>query len=200
MTTPQDLLIVVLDTAAHRTVTPGDLSVGLAGAELIDLLKAPTIWLDDGRIVPGHLPGPAAPLLTQAAASFVMEEPYESVSDWLWRRGDRLTTTYMTALEAQGVLVRKKGRLLRDGQRVLTDSPARVRASTRWSQAEPLLRTLAVSLGISGERTKESSFITDYAVQTVLAAVCTALEELQAERQRRIIEQGAFDSLWPALE
>ncbi|QIY60409.1 GPP34 family phosphoprotein [Streptomyces sp. RPA4-2] len=200
MTTPQDLLIVVLDTAAHRTVTPGDLSLALAGAELIDLLKAPTIRLDGGRIVPGHLPGPADPLLTQAAASFVMEEPYEPVSDWLWRRGDRLTNTYMTALEAQGVLARKKGRLLRDGQKVLTDSPARLRAGMRWSQAEPVLRALAVSLGISGEQTEEPSPITDYAVQTVLAAVTTALGELQAERQRRTIEQAAFDNLWRALE
>ncbi|MEU0040256.1 GPP34 family phosphoprotein [Streptomyces sp. NPDC006333] len=200
MTTPQDLLIVVLDTVATCTVAHGDLSLALAGAELIDLLKSPTIRLDGGRIVPGHLPGPADLLLMQAAASFVMEEPYEPVDDWLWRRGDRLTKTYMAALEAQGVLARKKGRFLRNGQRVLTDSPARLRASGRWSHAEPVLRTLAVSLGINGEQTQEPSPITDYAVRTVLAAVTNTLEELQAERLRRTIEQAAFDNLWRTLE
>lgn len=92
-------LIVVLGEAAGHPVAPGELS--LAGAELIDLLKTPTIRLDGGRIVPGHLPGPADPLLTRAAAALVMH------SDWLWRRGHSLTDTYKTALEAQGLIVRE---------------------------------------------------------------------------------------------
>ncbi len=66
MTTPRDLLIVVMEIAGSRPVGPGDLSLALAGAELIDLLKTPTIRLDGGRIVPGHLPLPADRLLTEA--------------------------------------------------------------------------------------------------------------------------------------
>ncbi|MET8275094.1 GPP34 family phosphoprotein [Streptomyces sp. NPDC005096] len=196
MTTPQDLLIVVLDEAAGHPVAPGELSLALAGAELIDLLKTPTIRLDGGRIVPGHLPGPADPLLTQAAAALVMHEPYELVSDWLWRRGNSLADTYMTALEAQGLLVRESRRLFRPGHRALADSPSRHRAAKRWARAEPVLLALMESLGISGKQANEPLHITDYAVETVLAAVGTALQELQTERQRRTIEQAAFDNLW----
>ncbi|WUD70365.1 GPP34 family phosphoprotein [Streptomyces sp. NBC_00510] len=200
MTTPQDLLIVVLDVKVGPPLASGGLSLALAGAELIDLLKAPTIRLDGDRIVPGHLGEPADPLLTEAAASFVMDEPYELVSDWLWRRGKTLTETYVVALEAQGTIVRERGRLFREGHGSLVNSPFRHRATTRWAHAEPVLLALAESLGIDHDQAKESTEITDYAVQTVLASIRTALEELEAEQQRRAIEQAAFDNLWRTLE
>lgn len=200
MTTPQDLLITILDTAATRPVPPGDLSLALAGAELIDLLQYPSIRLDGGRIVPGHLPEPADPLLTLAAASFVREEPYELVNEWLWRRGNSLTQTYIAALETQQLLVRRGRNFLRSKQADLADSPERRQAARRWASAEPVLHALAASLGISSEQTPRLPGTTDYAVDTVLAAVVTAIEELEAERHRRAIEQAAFDNLWRTLE
>lgn len=200
MTTPQDLLIVALDGKLRPPLATGGLSLSLAAAELIDLLKAPTIRLDGDRIVPGHPGEPTDRLLTEAAASFVMDEPYELVSDWLWRRGKSLAETYAAALEAQGTILRKHGRLFRGGRRFLADSPSRHRATTRWAQAEPVLLALAESLGIGRDQTEEPSEITDYAVQTVLASVRTALEELEAERQRRALEQAAFDNIWRTLE
>ncbi|MFD6967659.1 GPP34 family phosphoprotein [Streptomyces sp. NPDC059949] len=198
MTTPRDLLIVAMDIAGSRPIGPGDLSLALAGAELIDLLESPTIRLDGGRIVPGHLPLPADRLLVEAAASLMMEEPYESVGDWLWRRGDSLAGTYMAALEAEGVVARQGGRPFRDGQRVLVASPSRQQAVERWESAEPVLAGLAEGLGIRGG-TGESPEVADYAVATVLAAVNDALLELEAERQKRGIEQAAFDNIWRGL-
>ncbi|MFE2449883.1 GPP34 family phosphoprotein, partial [Streptomyces sp. NPDC059426] len=53
MTTPRDLLIVTLDVAPMRPLERGDLSLALAGAELIDLLDAEARGIEDDRIVPG---------------------------------------------------------------------------------------------------------------------------------------------------
>ncbi|WNO73057.1 GOLPH3/VPS74 family protein [Streptomyces sp. AM8-1-1] len=195
MTTPRDLLIVAMDVEGTRDVGPGDLSLALAGAELIELLKTPTIRLDAGRIVPGHLPLPADPLLVEAAAVLMMDEPYELVGDWLWRRGDSLTEAYMAAFEADGLVVRQGSRPFRGGQRVLVDSPLRRGAMERWESGEPVLRSLAESLGIQ-HGGAEPSEIEDYAVAMVLGAVNDALLELEGERQKRGIEQAAFDNVW----
>jgi hypothetical protein len=53
MTTPRDLFVVALDVASGHPVAPGDLSLALAGAELIDLLRLGAAVLDGERIVPG---------------------------------------------------------------------------------------------------------------------------------------------------
>ncbi len=56
MTTPRDLLIVSLDVPSAHPVGQGDLSLALAGAELVDLLRAGALVLDGDRIVPGAAP------------------------------------------------------------------------------------------------------------------------------------------------
>ncbi|GAA5022729.1 GOLPH3/VPS74 family protein [Streptomyces siamensis] len=200
MTTPRDLLIIALDNEGGRAVRAGEFSLALAGAELIDLLKAPTIRLDGGCIVPGHLPAPADLLLKQAAASFVMAEPFEPVGDFLWRRGEGLTQRYTAALEAEGVLARRRGNLLRKSRTVLVDSLPRCQAAERWNSAEPVLSTLAQYLGIRHHNSVDPPDITDYAVESVLAAVHGALQELEGERQRRHAEQAAFDNIWRSLD
>ncbi|MEU0785726.1 GPP34 family phosphoprotein [Streptomyces sp. NPDC006173] len=200
MTTPRDLLIVTLDVAGRRPIESGELSLALAGAELIDLLQSPTIRLDGGRIVPGHLPGPADPLLEVAAAALVMEEPHESVSDWLWRRGRSLAGTYVTVLESEGLIAREGRTRFREGWRVAVDSSSRRRAADRWASADPVLVTLADFLGIHNEDAAGAGGVSNYAVQTVLAAVADALLELGWERQRRAIEQAGFDNIWRGPE
>src|SRR3954463_9304337 len=98
MTTPRDLLIVALDAAPGRPVEPGDLSLALAGAEVIDLLGARALTLGGDRIVPGHPSATGDRLLDEAASSPARQVPYESVDDWLWRRGRGLSAAYLAAL------------------------------------------------------------------------------------------------------
>ncbi|MBT2452767.1 GPP34 family phosphoprotein [Streptomyces sp. ISL-43] len=198
MTTPRDLLIVAMDTGSSRPVEQGDLSLALAGAEVIDLLAAQAIRLDGDHIVPGYQPALADHLLDEAAASLVREAPYESVTDWLWRRGRGLSAAYQAALEAEGQLIRqrRRGISFRAGQLVLVDSPTRRQAADRWASDEPVLVTLAEAVGVRGKRTGDSPDVTDDAVATVLAAVNDALVELAAVRQRRAIEDAAFDNIW----
>lgn len=198
MTTPRDLSIAVMDMAPSHPVEQGDLSLALAGAEVIDLLGAEAIRLDGDRIVPGHRPAIADRLLDEAAASLVQEAPYESVGDWLWRRGRGLSAAYLAALEAEGQLTRqrRRGMPFRSGRTVLADSPARREAANRWTSDEPVLATLGAAIGIRDEWTGDVSSVADDAVVTVLASVNDALMELEAVRQRRAIEDAAFDNVW----
>ncbi|MFE3630329.1 GPP34 family phosphoprotein, partial [Streptomyces goshikiensis] len=147
MTTPRDLMIIALDVAPERPVGRGDLALALAGAELLDLLADRTATLADDRIVPepGQRPPGADPLLDAAASALVREAPYESVADWLWRRGQDLPSAYLAALEAEGQLVRQRRRR---GQPTLADSPDRRRAADRWAAAEPGLGSTAGAGGI----------------------------------------------------
>ncbi|PVE09999.1 hypothetical protein Y717_19460 [Streptomyces scopuliridis RB72] len=181
----------------------GELSLALAGAELIDLLTAEAIRLEDDRIVPAHRPALADRLLDQAATSLTREPPYETVADWLWRRGRGLAPAYLTALEADGQLTRQRRRRLpfRTGRTVPADTPDRRRAADRWASHEPVLTALATAVGIpirdKGDReTEEAPGTTDDATETVIVAVNEALIELEAVRQRRSIEQAAFDNIW----
>ncbi|MGW4028846.1 GPP34 family phosphoprotein [Streptomyces sp. NPDC004838] len=198
MTTPRDLLIAAMDIAPDRPVERGDLSLALAGAEAIDLLHAQAIALDDDRIVPGYRPPIADRLLDEAAASLVREAPYESVGDWLWRRGRGLSAAYLAALEAEGQFTRRRrhGLPFGTGRLVPADSPDHRRAAARWTSDEPVLAALAAAVGIRGTRTEDAPIVTDDAVATVLAAVNDALLELEAVRQRRAIEGAAFDNIW----
>lgn len=202
MTTPRDLLIVAVEAASGSPVEPGDLSLALAGAELIDLLGAGTAVLDGDRVLPSGSPAPADRLLDEAAASLVRAEPYESVGDWLWRRGRDLAAAYSRALEADGVLTRQRRRGLTSGggRTVLSDTPERRRAGERWTSAEPVLVTLAEAVGISGRHTGDAAEVTDDALATVLAGVGDALVELDGARQRRSIEQAAFDNVWRGID
>jgi len=87
MTTRRDLLMVAMDPESGRPWEEGDLSLALAGAEVIDLLNLQAIRLDGERIVPVRRSVTGDRLLDEAALSLVQQEPYESVGDWLWRRG-----------------------------------------------------------------------------------------------------------------
>ncbi|MCA6094723.1 GPP34 family phosphoprotein [Streptomyces sp. SCA3-4] len=201
MTTPRDLLITVMDELPGDPAERGEVSLGLAGAELIDLLAsgAATLGGDDGdRIVPGPSADMDDQLLQQAAASLVPEAPYESVGDWLWRRGRDLASAYVAALEADGHVRRqRRSWTFRPGRPVLTDSLDHRLAGDRRRSDEPVLAALVTAVGIRDEEDEgDAPGVADDAVDTVLAAVNGAVVELEALRQRRAIEQSAFDNIW----
>ena len=198
MTTPRDLFIVTMDVESGRPVGQGDLSLALAGAELIDLGDAGALTVDGDRILPGAPGARGDRLLDEAASSLVREAPYESVEDWLWRRGRDLSSAYLAALTAEGQVSRPRHQWIpfRSDATVLTDSPARRRAADRWTSDEPVLAHLAAAVGIREEPAEEAAGRVDDAVVNVLAAVNDAVRELEAVRQRRSVEKAAFDNIW----
>ncbi|OLZ64958.1 GPP34 family phosphoprotein [Streptomyces sp. IMTB 2501] len=198
MTTPQDLFLVSLDVPGERPVEQGDLSLALAGAELIDLLGARALRLDGERIVPGPVLTTGDRMLDAAEAALVRWEPYETVEDWLWRRGEGLAVAYRDDLDADGQLSGKPRRWPRRADKATAaESPARQHAADRWWSHEPVLAGLAATLGVQGERPPEEE-PGDEAVVTVLVAVGDAVTELEAVRERRRIENAAFDNIWRA--
>ncbi|MET8076486.1 GPP34 family phosphoprotein [Streptomyces sp. NPDC005303] len=194
MTTARDLAIVALDVTADKPVEQGDLSLALAGAELFDLLDAQALVLDGDRILPSAQSPTGDRLLDEAAGSLVRQEPYESVEDWLWRRGRGLSSAYVEELERTGLTTRSRGRRipLRTGRTELVDSAARRQAEERRAAGEPVLAALASAAGIGDEPAGELADET----ATVLAAVGDAVMELEAVRQRKVIEDAAFDNVW----
>ncbi|MEU9187370.1 GPP34 family phosphoprotein [Streptomyces sp. NPDC048484] len=198
MTTPRDLLVSTMDVESSRPVEQGDLSLALAGAELIDLCDGQAIVLDGDRILPGAQQDLGDRLLDEAVSSLIRQEPYESVEDWLWRRGRGLSSAYLTALEAAGQVIRPRHQWIpfRSDAASLADSPARRHAADRWTSGEPVLAFLAAAVGIHDEPAEEVASLVDDAVVTVLAAVNDAVRELEAVRQRRSIEDAAFDNIW----
>ncbi|MEU0008555.1 GPP34 family phosphoprotein [Streptomyces sp. NPDC006314] len=199
MTTPQDLFLVSLDVPGDHPVEQGDLSLALAGAELIDLLGARALTLEGERILPGPTLTTGDRLLDEAGASLVRQEPYETVEDWLWRRGQGLATAYRDVLDSAGQLTgKRRHRLsLRSGDATPADTPARRHAADRWWSHEPVLAALAGTLGIQDDRPAQEE-PGDEAVVTVLLAVGDAVTELEAVRERRRIENVAFDNIWRA--
>ncbi|MET7733330.1 GPP34 family phosphoprotein [Streptomyces sp. NPDC005402] len=194
MTTARDLAIVALDVTADKPVEQGDLSLALAGAELFDLLDAHALVLDGDRILPNAQSPTGDRLLDEAAESLVRQEPYESVEDWLWRRGRGLSSAYVDDLERVGLTTRSRGRRfpLRTGRTELVDSAARRQAQERRAAGEPVLAALAAAAGVGDDPAGE---LADVAA-TVLAAVGDAVMELEAVRQRKVIEDAAFDNVW----
>jgi hypothetical protein len=201
MSTPRDLMIVAMDVVPERPVETGDLSLALAGAEVIDLLAAQAIALDNDLIVPNPQLPLEDGLLDEAATGLVRETPYESVEDWLWRRGRGLSSAYLAALEAEGLVARQRGRWIpvRTGRTALVDSPARSRATARWTEGEPVLAQLAAAVGIRAVPDENSAKITDEALDTVLAVVHDAVTELEAVRQRKTVEDAAYDNVWRGM-
>ncbi|MFC5805437.1 GPP34 family phosphoprotein [Streptomyces formicae] len=198
MTTPRDLLIIAMEADAGRSPERGDLALALAGAELIDLLNAQAVTLDGDRLVPSSGPTMTDHLLEAAATTVTPEAPYESVGEWLWRRGRGLTETYLAALEAEGQLTRQRRHRwmpFSAGQTVLADSPARRAAADRRTSREPVLTAIAAAVGIDDKPAEDAPDVDDDAVATVLAAVHDALRELDAERQRRAVEEAAMDNI-----
>ncbi|MEV5875681.1 GPP34 family phosphoprotein [Streptomyces sp. NPDC052101] len=198
MSTPEDLFLVSLDVAGEHAVEQGDLSLALAGAELIDLLGVRALALEGERIVPGPVLTTGDRMLDEAGAALVRREPGETVEDWLWRRGEGLAAAYRDALESAGQLSGARTRRLRRADTdAVADSPARRHAADRWWSREPVLAGLAATLGIEGERPPEAE-PGDEAVVTVLVTVGDAVTELEAVRERRRIENIAFDNIWRA--
>ncbi|WP_225630520.1 GOLPH3/VPS74 family protein [Streptomyces solaniscabiei] len=200
MTTPMDLLIVAREVATDRPVEEGDLSLALAGAELLDLVDAGAVTLDGDRIVPGPRRGMEDHLLDAAESSLDRQAPYESVEDWLWRRGRGLFGAYRAALETEGQPTRQRHGLLhrRSGPAASADSPARRHAAERWTSGEPVLAGLASALGIHDEPAGAFDGPGADTLETVLAAVGGAVTELAGVRQQRQIEEAAFDNIWRA--
>ncbi len=200
MTTARDLLITALNVASDRPVEQGDLSLALAGAELIDLVEARAVTLDGDRVVPGAPLDMADRLLDDAVSSLSRQEPYESVEDWLWRRGRGLSAAYVSALEAKGELTRRRRSWfpLRSDRTAPADSPELHHATERLASGDPVLVGLAAAVGTHDEPTENLEGLTDDAIVTVLAAVNDAVTELTAVRQRREIEDAAFDNIWRA--
>ncbi|MGW7546721.1 GOLPH3/VPS74 family protein [Streptomyces sp. NPDC054770] len=201
MTTPRDLFLVTVYDAAARPVEQGDLSLALAGAELVDLLDAGAATLDGDLVVPAPAGGTGDRLLDEAAAALRRETPHESVEDWLWRRGRGLGAAYLDALEADGTVARQRRRWLPlpTGRTEPADSPERVRAHERWASGEPVLAALAAAVGIQDEAAKDLTGAAPETTVTVVAAVGDAVTELAAVRQRREIEDAAFDNVWRGL-
>lgn len=213
MTTARDLMITAIAAEPEHPVPHGELSLALAGAELLDLLADETAVLDGDRIVPRLRVPNADPLLDQAAAALVDSPPYESVEDWLWRRGRDLASAYLAAFDKEGRITRERHRMpFRSGNVTLADTPERRAAAARRAAGEPVLAGLAAAAGVRdagavGDRLGaaapvdvaepvENGVVPRDPVEIVLAAVGDAATELKAVRQRRDIEQAAYDNIW----
>ncbi|OIJ64618.1 GPP34 family phosphoprotein [Streptomyces mangrovisoli] len=198
MTTPRDLLFVAMDAPSHQQVGQGDLSLALAGAELLDLLETGGLTLDGDRIVPGAPQTADDRLLTEASAALNRGEPHETVPDWLWRRGQGLATAYLDAVEEENSGSPRRRISLLVGRADPLDSPGRKAADERWASGEVRLAALGAAVGLRDAPDAEAVEATGDAVVTVLAAVDEAVVELEAVRQRRSIEDAAFDNVWRA--
>ncbi|MFD6478429.1 GPP34 family phosphoprotein [Streptomyces anulatus] len=199
MTTAKDLFIIAMDPVPDHAVGQGDLSLALAGAELLDLIGAGVVTVDGDLIVPGGSSAPDDRLLGEAAARITGQPPYERIEDWLWRRGRDLAAAYQDALEEDGELTQKRsGRLPFGPRRVeLVDTPGRRRAVERREEGEPVLAALASAVGIDGGPSGDDEpRLDDGTVTTVVATVHEAVMELEAVRQRRTIENTAFANVW----
>ncbi|MGW7612502.1 GOLPH3/VPS74 family protein [Streptomyces sp. NPDC054766] len=196
MTTAKDLFIIAMDL--KHPVGQGDLSLALAGAELIDLIGAGAVAVDADHIVPGGPPPLGDRILGEAAAGLTRQAPYERIEDWLWRRGRDLSAAYQADLEENGELKPQRSSRLSFGSESLepVDTPARRRAVDRWEEQEPVLTALVAVLSIDDEPSDDETGLDDEAVTMVVAAVHDVVMELEAVRQRRTIENAAFANLW----
>ncbi|WP_335979831.1 MULTISPECIES: GPP34 family phosphoprotein [Streptomycetaceae] len=204
MTTARDFLITTLDLPSGREVAPGDLSLGLAAAELVDLLRSGAATLTGGRVVPGERLPHDDRLLGEAAAALSRTLPFETVDEWLWRRGRGLAAAYLAVLTDEGTVARQRKRrwLAFGGSRtVLLDTADRRRAAHRWAADEPVLLALAATVGAPPPPPPDPALglpapapagppdlparIDDPAVEAILAALADAVAELSAERRRR---------------
>ncbi|MFE0401047.1 MULTISPECIES: GPP34 family phosphoprotein [Streptomyces] len=206
MNTARDLAIVALDLAQDQRVQQGELSLALAAAEVFDLLDAGALTLAEDRITPNAQAPTGDRLLDEAATALVRQEPYESVEDWLWRRGRGLSAAYVADLEQAGTRPRGPRFSLRAAPAAPVDAAARQRAEERWTSHEPLLTALGAAAGVGLDEKDDtedtdgtedgSEALTDDTAATVLAALGNAVMELEAVRQRRAIEDAAFDNVW----
>ncbi|MFG2512513.1 GPP34 family phosphoprotein [Streptomyces sp. NPDC048584] len=197
MTTARDLAIVAAGPESNPGVEQGDLSLALAGAELIDLVDSHAVTIEDDRVVPGAPPEIDDPLLREAASALLRQEPYETVGDWLRRRGRDLAARYRATLEAEGLVApaRPRRNPFRRADPTSPDAPALRLAAEHWSTGEPVLRGLAAAAGVTDQPDTLSTGLTDDQ-GVVVGTVYDAVTQLAAVRQRETIEQAAFDNIW----
>ncbi|MFZ4153534.1 GOLPH3/VPS74 family protein [Streptomyces pseudogriseolus] len=197
MTTARDLALVAADPQDRTVVEQGDLSLALAGAELIDLLDAEALTLDGDLLVPAGPAPTGDDLLSEAAQWLADGGPGETVDDWLWRRGRDLAGRYRTVLEEEGLVApeRRSRNPLRRQHTAPADPSAARAAGERRSSGEPVLGALAAAAGLTERDGDMPDGLADDRT-TVLAAVLQAVTELAGERQRRTIEAAAFDNIW----
>ncbi|MEU4011428.1 GPP34 family phosphoprotein [Streptomyces pseudogriseolus] len=187
--------------AAVRGAAPdfeqGDLSLALAGAELIDLADLHAVVLMRDRIMPAAAPRTENSMLIEAAAEIVRDAPHETVERWLWRRGRDLAARYRVALRATvpEPLARAHRQRLRQaapavGPHVLCS------ATDRLMVGDPVLTHLAAAAGIAEPPPADALDGLDEDEIAVLADVHQAITQLAAERQRRWVDRGGFDNLW----
>ncbi len=158
MTTAKDLFIIAMDL--KHSVGQGDLSLALAGAELIDLIGAGVVTVDGDRIVPGGQPTLEDRFMGEAAAGLTLQAPYERIEDWMWRRGRDLSAAYQAVMEENDELKPQFGRRVDQDARAaiaLDHGPdartfvARVRRSAHGAIAAELRNAKARSGSEKGE-------------------------------------------------
>ncbi|MBO1329992.1 GPP34 family phosphoprotein [Streptomyces sp. VRA16 Mangrove soil] len=202
MTTVRALALLALGPTRERPVDPSDLSLALAGAEVIDLLGHGALTLDDDRMVPAPPVSTGDRLLDLAAASLTRDEPYETVEQWLWRRGVDLAPAYADDLEKAGLVPGRRGWLggpRRKGAARTsseTDSVSLPTADESSAAREAALGVLTALLRIGEETPTVDENVLGDGVMTVLAAVGDAVTHLEALRLRRGVENDAFDNIW----
>ncbi|PSM42930.1 GPP34 family phosphoprotein [Streptomyces dioscori] len=198
MTTARDLAIVALGATPEGPLEQGDLALALAGAEAVDLLAHGALALDGDRMVPR--PGLVTDdrLLNRAAGSIVSHEPYETIEQWLWRRGSNLAAAYAEDLQRTGLIDRSRSRWRRPRfVRTAPDGPLeRPCAEERTQSQEAVLTVLLDQLGlVDGHQAVDEDLFEDD-VARVLAAVGDAVTQLEAARLKQDVERAAFDNMW----
>ncbi|MER7738319.1 GPP34 family phosphoprotein [Streptomyces sp. NPDC096538] len=196
MTTAHDLAALAAAPGTDPAPDRGDLSLVLAGAELLDLADARAVVLGAERITPVVAPHDVDPMLMEAASEITREPPYETVESWLWRRGAGLAARYGAAVEAAEPYrpPRSHRRPFHRPRPVV--SPLVVRHGVdRLRAGDPLFVGLAAAAGMAEAPADVFGSLADDET-AVLAAIHQAITQLAAERQRRSAQQGAFDNIW----
>ncbi|MFE5190328.1 GPP34 family phosphoprotein [Streptomyces sp. NPDC056628] len=196
MTTAQDLSALAAVQGTDLRLEPGDLSLALAGAELVDLVGLQAVLLHADRLLPAASPRTEDAVLLEAASAIVRDSPYETVEEWLWRRGRDLAARYRAALvpTGHGTPSRPYRHPFRRVGTLPVDLSAVDRAIDRMKGGEPVLVALAAAAGIA-EVTDETLGDLDQDEAAVVAAVQQAITQLAAERQRRSVEGRGFDNI-----
>ncbi|MFE0358897.1 GPP34 family phosphoprotein [Streptomyces nigra] len=196
MTTALGLSALAASPGIDAPPEPGDLSLSLAGAELVDLVDLQAVLLDDGRLLPAASPRIQDDLLLEAASTIVRDAPYETVEQWLWRRGRDLAARYRRALEAtvSGTPAHSSRRSFRRSRPLPVVPPAVDRALGRMTDGRPVVVALAAAARIV-EAADETLGELDPDEAAVVGAVHQAVTRLAAERQRRSIERVGFDDI-----
>ncbi|MFF4887740.1 GPP34 family phosphoprotein [Streptomyces nigra] len=196
MTTALGLSALAASPGIDAPPELGDLSLSLAGAELVDLVDLQAVLLNDGRLLPAASPRIQDDLLLEAASTIIRDAPYETVEQWLWRRGRDLAARYRRALEAtvSGTPAHSSRRSFRRSRPLPVVPPAVDPALGRMTDGRPVVVALAAAARIV-EAADETLGELDPDEAAVVGAVHQAVTRLAAERQRRSIERVGFDDI-----